>query len=342
MAFTEAICPSINLALERAFELRQIKRRNTGFLDMIMSQRNRAGVEEVPYDNRNGTYKDSVKLTFLPTIDPAEFGDTIGSICDDGTPYNPAEMDVKVTKEYGLLAPKTIALSDLEMLCDPNPTEYKAQFTMEILNGLAWGLDARLVALQDAKWGDFYNSGNAALSYPLLKADFSANQGGMNQVLSHYIDLGGGNDRPMLVGAGNLQLYALNLNIGCCNAEGQDLNQAAGLFDWFPDLNAETGWGINEFGLFFPGVVQLVTFNKYRGIGGIKAGNDGFYEQGIISDPFRGLNYDFKIDYNKCFDTWSYTIGLRYELIWLPTNLFNVNDERNGANGTLNFVATQL
>jgi hypothetical protein len=88
-----------------------------------------------------------------------------------------------------------------------------------------------------------------------------------------------------------------------------------------------------------PGVVHLVTFNENRGAMAI---NQPSLQQGTITDPFRGITYDLTVNYDVCAKAWQVVLGLHYELVFLPTTLFDAGDPMNAANGTLHFIGSQL
>ncbi len=84
-----------------------------------------------------------------------------------------------------------------------------------------------------------------------------------------------------------------------------------------------------------PGASQLVTWNRYLGERAKRV--EGVYEHGTITDPFTGLVYDLKSNYDNCADQWVIKLQLRWELFTLPSNSYAVGDDLNGVNGVFNF-----
>ena len=121
--------------------------------------------------------------------------------------------------------------------------------------------------------------------------------------------------------------------IACCNELGFDLARWTD-YRYYYDRFVDGQVGTNEMIMLAPGAVQLVTWNAY--VGDYAKRNDVF-EHGTLTDPFTGLPYDIKIHYDDCRDRWSIQFGVHFEVVYLPQDGFDQNDDLAGVNYTFNF-----
>lgn len=135
---------------------------------------------------------------------------------------------------------------------------------------------------------------------------------------------------PYIVGFGNFQKFNSILQHGCCNVGGIDfgsINSKAN-YNYYQDLtfsqqvNGTTE--ANSIGVFAPGVVQLITFNKHRGD---FAGQIGASEYGTFPDPFvQGLDWDIQLDFDTCNKVFNLIISVTAGLFVLPNDTFATGD----------------
>ncbi len=150
----------------------------------------------------------------------------------------------------------------------------------------------------------------------------------------------GNNGKPILIGAGNLDLAISALGIGCCNNAGQDIGKIDSRFKFyedFTDLSEVTG-SVNGFIAFYAKAIQFLQFNKYVGS---FARPMGTMERGTLPDPYLpGLVYDIRIKPNECGEYWDLYINSDHDFYYAPNNLFKAGDRLEGVNGIFKGVAT--
>jgi hypothetical protein len=101
------------------------------------------------------------------------------------------------------------------------------------------------------------------------------------------------------------------------NDAGVDMSQTNDLNPYmFYDRNFEGNLGVDDVIMATPGVVQLVTWNKYKGEKERKVTN--LYTHGTVALPTTGLEVDFKWTYDHKCEVWTYECFLYAELATVP------------------------
>jgi hypothetical protein len=336
MPFTEGLCEKVQEALNNVVSDKpSIKRTQLGYLQALTSNQNTAGVTAVPIDPGNGKKK-SVRLTYIKRAgDESEVKETEITDCSTEVEREPFEEIVDI-ESYQRSPGLKFDENQMRKLCAPDST-YMQEVVSAELDLFMRVLNKKLIATQAANFGTF-NGGATFKSVVLLKgSDSKPNYFGESEILEAFEDLDVAG-RPIVIGAGNLGHYVRQVGIGCCNEAGINFAQA-GAMDFYRDRFVEGILGANAFIGLVPGMVQLMTWNKYVGT---YAKENQVFSHGTIIDPVTGIKLDQKWHYNDCNDTWALHFGLNYDLHFLPDNAFTAADELFGYNGTLKFVGVGM
>ena len=336
--FTNGICVAVQSSLNELLNNNDpaLKRTQVGYLQALVSPQNTAGVNIVPIDPGNGKKK-KVRITWIQRGTVSDIVHTDAETCDAQVFPEPLEDDIEVTQ---FIATKWFGFNedDMRLLCESDAS-YRGRVMSSKLDILMVELNKKLIALQSANFGNFnpiiytgfkdvtmLNNAGDGISYlgeAQVQTDFQ------------YLD---SNAKPIVIGAGNLNLYAKMAKIGCCNDLGQDLSQA-GQMDFFFDRHVNSILGANHFIGLVPGYVQLLTWNKY--VGSYRKENDVF-SAGTVVDPYTGVTVDMKWVYDyDCAEQYKVRFSLHYDMWFIPTDSFASGDELEGVNFTLHYRAVQ-
>lgn len=163
---------------------------------------------------------------------------------------------------------------------------------------------------------------------------------------------------PCLVGGGLFAAYTQAQALLCCNQAGLDMG-AAGLPRFFFDKDTQSIWGTNSVGLFAPGSVKFISWDKY--VGEAFTGQKGtsfFTNVGLPVNEFgcnldqclNDLRLDVQLKYIDCPQNvningvstavgrgWQVIISKDYALWTQPTNGFQSGDSLQNTNGTIKY-----
>lgn len=334
--FTEGLCEKVQQSLiNTVSDAPSLKRTQIGYTQALTSQANTSGVEKVQVDQGNGK-KRTVRLKYIQRAgDETEIQEADITDCSTEVERTPLDQDVDLTaflRSPGL----KFRESEMRKLCESD-----ASYMQTVINGeldlFFKVLNKKLLALQASGFGTF-NGGDDYKSVVLLKGNNGApNFKGEADIMEYFEDLDT-MGRPIVVGGGNLSQYVRQVGIGCCNADGINLAQAGNL-DFYKDRFVESILGANAFIGLVPGMVQLLTWNKYKGE---YAKESKTFSHGTIVDPVTGIEVDMKWHYDDCADFYSLFFGVTYGLHFIPDDSFKAADELFGYNGSLKFVGVQM
>lgn len=335
--FTEGICEKIQTSLIDLMGVNSPERKRTpvGYLQAVTSATNQAGFNVIPIDQHNGK-KRSVRVTYAQRGTDADIVDEITNGCSADISKTPFEDIVDINRE---IATQGIVFSEDEMrkLCESDQT-WIARIINAEFDALLVRLNKRMIAVQNANFGDFADGTNTVHTRQLLKtADKSAYYYGENQILNDFsdIDFPG---RPILIGNGILRDYTRIVSHGCCNAQGLDVG-TVGEFDYYQDRHVAGILGnANDFIGLAPGHVQFIQWNKYVGS---YAKNYGNIIKTTIMDPYTGILFDINWKYDDCDEVWILTLSLHWDMYFMPSNIFAAGDPLEGVNYTLHYRASE-
>lgn len=338
-AFTEGLCENVQRTLIDIFKTRapELQRTQLGYVQALMSPINMGGVEIIPIDQGNGKTR-SVRLTYIQRGIDDDIIYTKWTDCSTDNEPGPFEQIVSISNWIGKTG---IKFSETEMrkLCEGDQM-YMARVLNANLDALTKDLDRKLLVDLTSNWGAFV----PALSDPGLWRDVQMLNGSSNmapiyysesQIIQDFTNIGY-TGKPIVVGTGLLAHYMRQTSIGCCNDSGINLAQAGNLY-FFHDLEVNTYIGTNHFIGLVPGMVQLITKNDYVGT---YAKESPTFSHGTVTDPFTGITWDIKWHYNDCDDTYSMQIGVWYKQFFMPSDIYQADDDFYGVNGVLHYRAT--
>jgi len=329
MAYTEGLCQKLQTTLNRTAgqNAPALKRDRVGYMEALLSEANLSGVEMIPVPT-NGK-KRMVQIDYYQRGFNAEINGTTNDCVTDEEP-GPLEKIVDITdtvQSAGLLFNE----SEMRKLCEADDV-WISNVLMGQMNAVNVTLNQHLLGLQATNFGNF-EDGTALKTVKLFEDTTNASRGIATAQIRHEYDKAAASGAPIMVGGGNLDLFAKVNQIACCNDVGVDMARWTD-YQYYYDRFVEGAIGANEFIVLAPGAVQLVTWNEY--LGDYAKANDVF-EHGTITDPFTGLTYDLKIHYDDCADAWSIKFYVHFSLEFIPANAFNAADDLSGVNYTFNW-----
>lgn len=164
--------------------------------------------------------------------------------------------------------------------------------------------------------------------------------------------------RPCLVGGGLFAAYNQAQALLCCNQAGLNMG-AAGLPPFFFDKDTQTIWGQNSVGMFAPGSVKFISWDKYVGEAWTgQKGTSYFANIGFPVNEFgcnldqclNDLRIDVQIKYTDCPTNqningvstplgrgWQVILSKDYALWTQPDTGFQSGDSLEGTNGTIKY-----
>lgn len=165
---------------------------------------------------------------------------------------------------------------------------------------------------------------------------------------------------PCMVGGGLWSAVNQAQMIQCCNAAGIDYSKV-GLPEFFFDKDTQSIWGANSAGLFAPGSVKFVSYDKY--VTEAWAGQKGssFFthvtfptnEFNCPTDCLDQLGFDVQLKYIDCPQSvningtptnvgrgWQVIISKDYALWVQPTTGYAAGDSLADTNGTIKYFAS--
>jgi hypothetical protein len=354
MAFTDVLCPRlqeslVNIAGEN---VGMLNRQPVGFLDALVSSENRQGFTAVP--TSEGNRKRTVDLIFLIPDSPADV--QISQNCEEPVSGNPNENFCGATRKKeperqtvqicfrACSTPRVLSVVDMRRICYTSTDEYRANMVMSMMDAINQAVNTQIITKMLGLFGGLFGNPAPTGTTPWSTATptFVAG-GGVNyrwgaELLRAYEQIGG-RRRPLLVGGGDIGLFARILNLGCCNQVGIDLSRASGEFLYFRDEVASTaaGWGVNAFGIFSPGAAQFLSYNENAG--DLRNVGDN-YARDVITDPITGLSLDANSIYDVCANEYRFNLCIWFDVFALPLTMYPGGHNLQGVNGTFRGITT--
>lgn len=308
-----------------------MRREQTGFLDAVVSDTNRAGFStRYLHDDEEGKLMQVVREWAVP-IPYSEAKDTEQSVCESGI-EEPRILDVVTLNGYTGSRVIEFTESELRKYCE-SPGEVQTMRIAQHIGGVMRKLNQKLIAKYLTDVGEFIGGVAPGKNIKLLYDNGiteAAVADGEVIMMEDMADLGV--SRPIVVGAGVISRYSRLAEIGCCNDYGQSVDELATSYLFYRDRDVKIvadGTPVEPIICFAPGAVQLSTYNKYRGP--FRRVVDNLYAHDTMVDPVTGITLDMKWKYNDCAEKWRLQFGLHHELHLLP-ELFKAADERFNVN----------
>ena len=182
---------------------------------------------------------------------------------------------------------------------------------------------------------------------------------GETQILADYKN-NGGIGRPQVVGSGLMYNYFLQQAFKTgFQSNGIDTKIAAGMFDFYHDLQAASSLGSNQVIVYQPNAVQLVEYMEYTGFkAGVKPGASTFFTMLLPTQNnfgVSGVEFDVQLKYADCPQTltdayygtslslqkgWNIIISKQCGLWTIPAASYRATDVLNGNRGSLRYTIT--
>lgn len=337
MAYTAGLCDRIKQSLKDVAGANAgiMIRDASGFVDALTSSINTVGFEQVQI-GRPGGKNFGARVTYMPR---GEKGDAVASantLCSASVEPDPRESLVTIDQVVSIT--RKLDEDEIAKLCESR-AEHVAEFTMSLFNGVNAKLNEDLLTLQAAAFGNWQSTGLPAVqNFEVLNSDGSPKYFGISQLKSE-LRKSRSSARPMVIGSGNFELMADQVEIGCCNNAGIDLSMAGNQLAYFYDVETETVLGANQAVVLIPGAAQLVRFNKNSG--DRRRTVEGVYDKTTIVDPVTGVEWDYYLRYDECNDEWQLALELNYTLFNLPSDMFAAGSSLDGVNYSFRAGFTQ-
>lgn len=329
MAYTQGLCAKLQVNLNdiAGTNAPALNRQRVGYLDALMSDINRMNMTAIPVPT-DGKFK-AVQINYQGQACDSDVVTSCAANCEPEVDPTPKEA---LITEFACAKYK-MGFDEAEMrkLCEADNV-WVGQNIMRAMNAINVSVDKSLLAQQASNFGTFAD-GSASKQIPLFTTGSPSVLNPMAwAIIRHYLDELGANGAPLVIGGGKIDLFAKAQQLACCNsATGMDLSKMTGDGYFYHDINVNSALSSDDFIVLAPGAVQLITWNKYQG--DYAKRNDSF-EHGTIVDPFTGLVYDLKTNYDDCTEKWYVELALNWNLFFLPTGTFCADA---GVNMTLNF-----
>jgi len=331
-------CPSLLIGLEEAAKTNdpQFKLDPIGFAEALQQPEN-ISTEVKGYDVGNG-HQVGVRVKYLQRSTEAEV--KTAADCNFGAhkPYKEADVTIADYVEIDVALDENEVrkyCSDASRLVKEGPTTLMMDHVkrvMSSLNGLRSKFNRNLVTTMANNFDPHFGSSPAAKNVTLLgraATGATATQApvwdGWNDVMQEY-EQAGLRGKPLVIGFGNFNRFNRTLGFACCNDAGVDQSKLPSEYSYFRDLIAPQVWGADNFAVLAPGVVQLVTYNKYRG-SFVEEGNKFAIERGVLPDPtVPNLLWDIKLQYDTCEEVYNLKISLTHGLFFVPNDAYQAGD----------------
>jgi len=320
MAYEKGLCSALqaNINEVAGTNAPAMARQKVGMIDALVSDVNRMGftADIVP---TNGKFR-AVQINWIGQACDSDVNTSCASDCSEDVAPQPNQ--ILITDFQCAKYKMGFDESDMRKLCDADSV-WVAQNIMRAMNAINVSVDKAILAIANTNVGVSGSGGN--LQIPLYTTTGSPNPLAWAQIKAS-MDALGATGSPLIVGGGNMDIYARAMQIACCNTNfGVDLSRASGDGYFYNDTFAPSLLGTTALA-FAPGAMQLITWNKY--LGEYAKRNDSF-EHGTIVDPFTGLVYDLKTSYDDCQEKWFVELGLNWNLFQMPLSSLCVNSKSN-------------
>lgn len=219
------------------------------------------------------------------------------------------------------------------------------------LNGLIQKMDNNLLAAQATSFGTNLvygnNTANSIAFSPIPSID--------NGIVKLMLDAQANEVNGELLMCGNGTAFAMQM-INQLKTGTDALGMGAAPFKFYNDYNSVARWGANHFGVFAPGQIGLVEWNKnVGGFAGEKGGSVFFtipIPVQLANGTLTSLVLDAQLKYEDCpiFDEndvlvadrgYKLLLSKHYGLWNAPADMYAVGDRLRGVNGSFHYIGTK-
>lgn len=217
------------------------------------------------------------------------------------------------------------------------------------LQGILQKIDGNLLSAQATKWGVNAVSGNSN-AQAITFANSLAMEDGVVKLLTDY-QLNEMTQAPVIVGNGKVMSYNVlqGMKTGA-DSNGFGANQT---FKFYNDVASVSKWGANHFGVFSPGMIGFVDFNKNVGPYAGEKGGAIFFTIPVpvmlANGTLTSLVFDAQLQYETCPQYgptgqkiadrgWKLIVSKSYGLFNAPNDMFAATDRLAGVNGSFHYI----
>jgi len=329
-------CPNAQYELDQQFlGLNGSVREQSGVLEFLVSPLNSNGVLQQQINFRPGGRK-IVELTYLPRRKESETSDTITPTCTSSREVFNFVHEYELG-DLGTSIDWKVDLVDMEHQCMQDEMWF-AKLLQSHIDVLIRTIDTKTIAKMVLNFGDFASIGGAGPVAVATKLSNGANSEALIADVKFEFEENEYMGTPFVFGSNELLKYFRRINASCCADTGVDLATYAAQNDvvMIRDRKVHTALGSNtEFFGMAPGAAQFVTFNRFAGPEGIRLIDDQSFKQGVITDPFTGISFDYIANY-VC-GVWHFQLSLVHDVFFLPNDIFQNNERLEKVNWLLHF-----
>lgn len=330
-----------------------------GFLQLLLENSN---IQDAKLTNEAG-HQMTAKVKYKQRISPSLVSETDNCDIDFVPAYREADITAVRTAKLGFYisletVSKYMEEASRATIIGNSGTRTINEIADQIAhtaNAVIGKVDQKL--LGDVDWGKNVVYSDDAVHNLNLNKDASVNNldSGYAKLLNDAFE----NEfygNLLIAGSGKFNQMELMRMAGAigANQAGIDVSKFTG-YKFYPDLHAKSSvnWGGDDIGVFAPGSIHFVDFDKYKGFRAGKIGNSTFFQ---ITLDVNGtpMTFDAQLRELDCptqvLDVYgaagSYDVGyvlyLRkiYGLFQTPSDAFATSDRLTGVNGAIHYNIT--
>lgn len=340
-------CPQIQEDINGVFgrDPQKVTEQNR-FLKVILSAQNTNGTFQKEIDRGDG-HRMQVEFRYQPRELITTVSDSAVLNCNGGPePCNLSQI-YEIDDTLGSSKSWTIALKSLEEQCEKDDS-FIARQVLRMMDVITRKMDRDTVQQAFNNVGFFRDGG--ALPRPVETQKGVACCNGKVTDLIEQVDYEYGEveyEGTVFGFGGDFEWksYFKSMDLACCNDVGEDLAAMMGESSIVPfyDRNVRA-FATEDLGFitFWPGALQLLTFNEFRGSIWREI-NDDSRKVGTLMHPdpaYNGLLFDYNVEL-RCVHgnsyRWLFQLKLAHALEAAPADMFFSQDPLTQTNGVFEF-----
>lgn len=310
-------------------------------LRAVTSPMNEQGILQRQIDTGNGHYR-AVEVVYQPRMTDTGTSSSAELNCAAGPVYGETSKLYNIDPTVGASRRWSFSLDELAPRCESDEN-YVARQLAYHLQALKRKMNTEAVSFIGTNFGKFSTgAGSTVIGGNLLTTKTKNLTTGvyLDDYLSdvtYQYQLAEGWDRPIVVGGELSHKYMTAVRNSCCatlNVDLQSMMSSDAQMYFFFEPTSDATFGTGEFAFFAPGAIQLIRYNAFKGANGIRVINDQAIKKGTIVDPETGLEFDYyaQLDCNQ----WKFFLGLAFEYVGMPDDMFFATDALNDVNYIFN------
>jgi hypothetical protein len=347
-------CNQVQTDLMTAWNYNNLGHDGAVGLQFVLSPLNRNGFMQKAMNMKdNGLLE--VQVIFDQRFLESAVSDSGVIACEDGGVDGELSETYLIDPTVGSSLSLNITPAQLRARCKKNPA-YLAGRLKKMMDALIERADSKFFASIAANTGNFaydVDTGLAAGTNSFVTTSTRNAQDVLipnanNDVTFHYA-LNGFNSMPFGFGFKEWADYAAYKKAAGLSEIGIDAAKFESIYPFgfaFTHKAASLFPSANDAIFVAPGTVQMIDFTEFMDTGGSidSFNNGGDLIQGTLTYPDARypLNFDYRAEY-VCSGTvrhWRISIAFAYKFIYLPEDMYQVGDRKEGVNGINRFRIT--